>query len=279
VSTSPATVAVLLGVARQSLTASASARLDAEILLGAASGLSRSDLYRAPEQVIDAAARARFAAFIARRAAGEPIAYITGECEFWSLPFRITADVLVPRVETELVVETVLAQWPREQPAVVLDLGTGSGAIAAALAHERRAFALLASDRSSTALTVASANYRRLGVNVACYRGDWLAAVGAAALDIVVANPPYVAHGETVDAGVMHEPREAVFAADHGLAALACIIADAPRCLRAGGLIVLEHGHTQAARVRALCARAGLSQGLSVRDLAGYERVTFARAP
>jgi release factor glutamine methyltransferase len=279
VNTSPATVAALLGAAQRALADSASARLDAELLLGAASGLARSDLYRAPEHVIDVTAQARFAAFVDRRASGEPIAYIVGKCEFWSLPFTITPDVLVPRAETELVVETVLAEWPRQRPAVVLDLGTGSGAIAAALAHERCEFALLASDLSGAALAVATANCQRLGVNVACYRGDWLAAVGGAALDIIVANPPYVGHNYAVDAAVMHEPRVAVFAANDGLAALACIIGDARRCLRAGGLIVLEHGHAQAARVRALCAHVGLNRTLSVRDLAGHERVTCARAP
>lgn len=275
--TATLTVALALRAATARLDASESARLDAELLLAHCLGVTRTHLYCTPEFELDGSAVMRFDALIAARARHTPLAYLTGETEFWSLALRITPEVLVPRPETELLVEVTLAAWPSATPGVLLDLGTGSGAVAAAIAHERPALTVFASDRSAAALAVARGNFERLQLaRIGCVRGDWLAAVGSARCDVIVSNPPYVGRTEAVDAAVAFEPVEAVYADDAGGAALAAIIARAPQCLKRDGFIALEHGHGQGALVRAMLADHGLVRVASYRDLAGLERVTSA---
>ncbi|MBX9605296.1 MAG: peptide chain release factor N(5)-glutamine methyltransferase, partial [Gammaproteobacteria bacterium] len=244
-------VAAALREAAARLAASESPRLDAELLLAHCLGARRAALFAAPERVLDDAAAARFFDLVAARAGHTPLAYLTGEAEFWSLSFAVTPAVLVPRPETELLIEQALAAWPAERAGQALDLGTGSGAIAAALASERPALSVFASDRSAAALDVARGNFARLRLAVQIFQGDWLAPVAPESLDIILANPPYVGASEPVDAAVLQEPPQAVFADADGLAALAAIAQDAHRCLRPGGFVALEHGHAQGAAVRA----------------------------
>ena len=273
----PRTVAALLREAAVRLAGSASPRLDAELLLAHCLDATRAQLFAAPERVPGAAVATRFLELVAARAAHAPLAYLTGHAEFWSLDLQVTPAVLVPRPETELLVELALAAWPADRAGVALDLGTGSGAIAAALARERPLLAVHACDRSAQALAVARSNFTRLGLAVHCWSGDWLAAVAPASVDLILANPPYVGRAETVDAAVLQEPAQAVFAEQDGLAALRAIVADTPRCLRAGGSIALEHGHAQGEAVRRLLRAAGLLDVATHRDLAGLERVSLAR--
>lgn len=273
----PLTVAVALRAATARLAASESARLDAELLLAHCLCVSRTYLYGHPEALLDEVSRARFEALVEARAAHTPVAYLTGQAEFWSLTFAVTPAVLVPRADTELLVEVALAAWPAERRGILLDAGTGSGAIAAALALERPYLSVLASDTSTAALAVARSNFARLGAaRIACLCGDWLAALGADSCDVILSNPPYVGSDEGVDAAVGFEPTQAVFAADSGRAALAAIVNDASRCLKRGGFIALEHGHRQGAWVRELLAAQGFARIASARDLAGHERVTSA---
>lgn len=272
-----ATVAVTLRHATARLASSTSARLDAEVLLAHCLGVTRTHLYARPELALDVATVQRFERLITARAEHTPVAYLTGVAEFWSLSLRVTADVLVPRPETELLVEVALAAWPVATQGVLVDLGTGSGAVAAAIAHERSRLTVLATDRSAAALAIARHNFERLQLDhITCVRGDWLAALGAASCDGIVSNPPYVDRAENVDAAVGFEPAEAVYADDAGGAALMAIAARAPQCLKRGGFIALEHGHTQGALVRQLLIGQGLLRVTSCRDLAGHERVTSA---
>jgi release factor glutamine methyltransferase len=271
------TVAAALRAATTRLAASDSPRLDAELLLAHSLGVSRTYLYSHPEIEVDAACKARFEALLDARARHTPLAYLTGCAEFWSLTFTVTPAVLVPRAETEVLVAEVLAAWPADRPGVMLDIGTGSGAIAAAIAHERPALSVFASDCSDAALRVARNNFVQLGLErVACLRGHWLRAMAAQSLDLIVSNPPYVGAAEAVDAAVTLEPATAVYADDEGLAALAAIVNEAPRCLKPGGHIALEHGYQQGAQVRALLAAQGFKRIASTRDLAGHERVSAA---
>lgn len=254
-------------------------RLDAELLLCHCLGRDRSVLYSGPERVVAADVAKRFRALLARRLRGEPLAYLTGEREFWSLPLRVSAATLVPRADTE-----TLVQWALELPlgddALVLDAGTGSGAIALALAAERPGWTLVAADRSAAAVALARDNAARLAVgNVSFLVGDWLSAFAGGHFDLVVANPPYLAVGDPHLAGaeLRHEPPQALIAGATGLEALAALIAAAPSCLAAGGRLLLEHGCDQGPAVRAGLRDAGFSAVRGRRDLAGHERVSGGR--
>ena len=258
---------------------SASPRLDLELLLCAAAGCSRTLLYARPETELTGTALAQFETLLARRRGGEPMAYLLGEREFWSLRLRVTPATLIPRPETELLVELALdrVQEPRAR---VLDLGTGSGAIALALAGERPAWQITGVDRCAAALQVAEANRAALGLdNVRLRQGDWLAGERGH-YHLIVANPPYVdaADPHLGQGDVRFEPREALVAAEGGLAELRTIAATAPGHLLPGGWLLLEHGADQGAAVRALCA-AALEEVRSWTDLAGHERVSGGRLP
>lgn len=269
------------------------ARREAETLVVTCLGLPRSVLITDPERLLDTAQRARLDEWTRRRADGEPLAYLTGEREFWSLPFAVSPAVLVPRPETELLVERALLAgdvWCTARRSAgatdatleALDLGTGSGAIALALAVGRPAWRVTAVDRSREALAVARANAARLALpDVSFLEGDWFDPVGDRRYALIVSNPPYVAADDPVLQGdsLRHEPRGALTPGPDALAALHAIIDTAPAHLLPGGALLLEHGATQGAAVRARLAARGYADIVSHRDPAGHERVTEARLP
>ncbi|MFO7276818.1 MAG: peptide chain release factor N(5)-glutamine methyltransferase [Pseudomonadota bacterium] len=256
-------------------------RLEAELLLAHVLGVPRARLRSHPEDRPDDVARTRYASLIERRVSGEPLAYIVGEREFWSLPLAVSPAVLVPRPETELLVERALALHTAPTARVV-DLGTGSGAIALALAHERPGWSITATDISQDALAVARANAERLGLQrIEFLHGSWFEPLAGRIFDLVLSNPPYVAADDPalLQPELGYEPSAALTPGPDALACLREIIAGAPEHLERGGWIVLEHGAQQAPLVaRELVAR-GFTHVRSHRDLAGHERVTEAQWP
>jgi len=255
--------------------------LDAELLLAHAMAVGRARLRSHPEDIPGAAAAARFAALIERRAAGEPVAYILGRKGFWSLELAVSPAVLVPRPETELLVERALALHTGAE-ASVADLGTGSGAIALALASARPRWRVVATDVSAEALAVARDNAAALGLRrVEMVQGDWLACLRGRAFHLLVSNPPYIAPSDPAlsQPELMREPRLALVAAEDGLAALRAIIRNAPDHLEGGGWLLLEHGAAQAAAVAGALVARGFAQVRSHRDLAGRERMTEGQWP
>lgn len=282
-SEAPETIAsVLQGAIERLGHASASARLDAELLLADCLEQPRSFLLSHGGEALSPAVRERFARNIARRRDGEPIAYIIGRREFWSLDLEINPDVLVPRPESELLVEFALAVLPAERHAKILDLGTGSGAIALAIARERPGARVIATDASPAAITLACRNAERLELgNVSFLVGEWYEPVGAMHFDLVVSNPPYIAADDPAlqSPDLAAEPRAALVSGPNGLEAIERIAARACEHLRPGGWLALEHGAGQASQVAALFSAAGLSTIRSLKDLAGHDRVTAARRP
>ncbi len=275
-----ATIAHCLAAAQQGLAGSDSPRLDAELLLAHVLGVTRTHLHAWPEQELDQGQQTAFTALVERRAAGEPVAYLLGEREFWSLSLRVTPDTLIPRPETELLVEQALARIPKDAAQDIIDLGTGSGAIALALAHARPRCRVTATDRSLAALAVARDNAARLGIaNVAFVAGDWFAPLAGHHFHVVAANPPYVAkddpHLQRGD--VRFEPADALKAGEEGLDDITRLIEAAPAHLLPGGWLLLEHGFDQGAAVRALLHRHGFEAMETVRDYAGNERLSLAR--
>ena len=256
-------------------------RQEAEILLAAALGKTRAWLLAHPEQqILDCDATDRYEAHVTRRAHGEPVAYVLGEKEFWSLALEVTPDVLIPRPETELAVERALAHLPQDAPGRTLDLATGSGAIALAIAHERLRLRVFGTDVSPEAIAVARRNAARLHLaNVEFRVGDWYAPVGEERFTLIVSNPPYVAEDDPrVDRSVRrYEPRGALFAGADGLQALRAVVDDAGTHLVDGGWLVVEHGDRQGTDTRALLATAGFEHVETRRDLAGLERCTEGR--
>ncbi len=255
-------------------------RLDAEVLLMHATGWDRAALLARPGAPLPAAARARLDALLARRQAGEPVAYLVGRREFWSLSLRVTPAVLVPRPETEVLVEAALARLPADRDLAAADLGTGSGCVALALAVERPRARIVATDVETAALAVARDNARRLGIrNVAFRAGHWHRAVAGERFHAVVSNPPYVPDGDPRLAGdgLRHEPRRALAAGPEGLDALEEIAAGAPARLHPGGWLLVEHGWDQEDRVQELFRQAGFTAIETLRDLAGRPRVTAGR--
>jgi release factor glutamine methyltransferase len=254
------------------------ARLDAQVLLLHVLGRDPGDrgwLIAHDDEALAPTAGVRFDALCRRRLAGEPVAYLTGEKEFFGLPLQVDARVLVPRPDTETLVEWAL-EVLRERPAPrVIDLGTGSGAIALAIRQARPDAQVEAVDRSADALAVAVANARRLGLPVRFRQASWLA--GAGRYDLVVSNPPYVAAGDPHLAALAHEPLQALVAGVDGLDDLRAIVASAPAHLEPGGWLLLEHGWDQAGAVRALLAAAGFTEPTSREDLAGIARCSGGR--
>jgi release factor glutamine methyltransferase len=252
---------------------------EAEILLAAALRVPRIALHSGPPE-IDAAALARWRGFLDRRERREPAAYLLGSCEFRSRDFRVTPDVLVPRPETEHLVEAALEALPAGEGLAVADVGTGSGCIAISLAAERPLLRVLAVDRSAAALEVARANARTHGVaeRVRLLRGDLLEAVRGP-LDLVACNPPYVSTGDTVDPEVRFEPAEAVFAGPDGLEAYRRLAPGAARVLRPGGLLLVETPGDRADEIAAILRTAGLRPRPPIPDLAGRPRVIAASRP
>lgn len=251
-------------------------RKEVELLIEHFLGFSRSMLRTEPNLLLKPEQQLRLDEAIHRRQAGEPLAYILGEQEFWSLRLLVTPDVLIPRPETELVVERALAHWPPGQSPAVLDLGTGSGAIALSIAVERPMSRIIATDKSGPALAVAKENAKRLALgNIEFIRSDWYAALDGP-FDLIVSNPPYIAAGDPdLDPQVLaSEPRDALIGGSAGLEAIETIVKGAPGRLRVRGWLILEHGWRQAAAVRTLLVSAGFSSVASHADLAGHERVT-----
>lgn len=274
------TVGALLVRATASLAHLEDARRDAEVLLGHALACSRAALIRDRDATVAPAARARFSALVAERARGRPVAQLRGVQEFWSLALEVDASVLVPRPETELLVTLALARLAPDAGHTVVDAGTGSGAIALAIAHERPTARVVAIERSAAALRVAARNARALALsNVALLRGDWLRALGDGSVALVVANPPYVADLDPVldGPGLAFEPREALAGGADGLRDLKRLGDEARQVLRPGGWLLLEHGTSQGEALRTWLVDCGFGEVATARDLAGHERVTAAR--
>lgn len=253
--------------------------LDAEVLLAYVLGVKRSYLYAWPQKKLSDEQEKKFVALLDRCLQGEPVPYLVGHQEFWSLDFVVTHDVLIPRPETELLVELLLG-LPLEKtlPMNIADLGTGSGAIALALGHERPGWIIHATDKSTDALQVAKLNAERLNIpNVAFYQGNWCAALPKVLFDAIIANPPYIAEddGHLQQDGVSFEPVGALISGQDGLEDIRQIIHEASSFLKPGACLMLEHGYDQAARVRDLLEQAGYKNSRSVRDLSGIERVTL----
>lgn len=256
--------------------------LEAQVLLAHALGRERSWLFAWPERVLDQDQGARFAGLLARRLAGEPVAYLLGRREFWSLSLRVSPATLIPRPETEQLVEIALALEMPEQ-ARVLDLGSGSGAIALALASERPHWRIDAVERSAEALAVARRNAAELGLDRVCWlHGDWFGPLDRAVrYQLIVSNPPYVAAADPhlARGDLRFEPRAALAAGTDGLDDIRRIVAAAPGHLAAGGWLWLEHGAGQGPAVADLMRRAGL-HGVETRpDLAGLARHTGGHLP
>jgi release factor glutamine methyltransferase len=255
---------------------SSSARLDAEVLLAHALNKPRTRLRGWPEDPVTAGQAARYRELIARRAGGEPVAYLTGRREFWSLSLEVTPETLIPRPETERIVEVALGLIPDGEPVTVADLGTGSGAVAAAIASERPACHVTATDACPQALAVAGRNLARLALdNVSLRRGDWCEALGGQRCALIVCNPPYVASGdEHLSLGdVRFEPPMALSAGEDGLDAIRAITASAIAHLLPGATLLIEHGHDQGAAVEALFHHHGYQDVRGYKDLGGNDRV------
>ncbi|WP_300750456.1 peptide chain release factor N(5)-glutamine methyltransferase [Janthinobacterium sp.] len=251
--------------------------LDNRILLCHALGLSRVGLITQSERVLTGEETQRLTALLERRLRGEPIAYIVGQREFFGLPFEVSDAVLIPRPDTELLVELALDRLPAQGR--LLDMGTGSGAIAVALAHSRPDAVVTALDLSSAALAVARRNASANGVNITFMASDWFEALGTERYELIVSNPPYIASGDQhlAQGDLRFEPVGALTDHADGLSALRTIVSGAARHLSAGGWLLMEHGYDQAPSVRQLLSDAGYADAQSWRDLAGIERVSGAR--
>ena len=275
------TVSRTLAQARAALEAtSGTPRLDAEVLLAQTLEWSRARLLAHPGASLDPTRARRFEALVERRRDGEPIAYITGRREFWSLDLAVTPDTLIPRPETEHLVEAVLGVVAEDGAATIADVGTGAGTVALALALERPRSFVLGSDHSAAAVAVARANAVRLGAgNVSFIVADACAALAPRRWSVIVSNPPYVAEHDPhlLTGDVRFEPRAALVAGPRGLAMLETLAHHGPARLVDGGWLVLEHGHDQGPAARALLSCAGLGAIETIRDLAGNERVTLGR--
>lgn len=254
-----------------------SARIEAQCLLQAVLQVNRAYLLSHPEQSLNEKQLSRYRVFLERRLAGEPIAYILGKREFYGLNFKVTPATLIPRSETELLVELALQRIPQGGVFRMLDLGTGSGALALSIAYARPDVAVVAVDASSAALEVAQFNTQNLGLkNVRCLHSDWFTALHGERFDLIVANPPYVADDDThlMQGDLRFEPRSALAAGADGLDDIRRIIAQAQAHLNPDAWLLLEHGHDQAVRVRDLLQQAGYISVFSARDLADIERVS-----
>ena len=259
---------------------SESARLDAELLLCHVLGVNRSWLYAWPDKSLDALQQQRFDELVARRAAGEPVAHILGEREFWSFRLKVNPDTLIPRPDTELLVEQALLLLPEDAVLKVADLGTGSGAIALAIARERPRCRVLATDLSPAALAVAQENAERNRItNVEFRQGRWCEALGGEQFDLIVSNPPYIAEDDPhlVQGDVRFEPRAALVSGRDGLDDICRIVNEVSEHLHKGGWLMLEHGYGQGEAVRSILVRNGFDNVRTWCDLAGHERVTAGR--
>lgn len=261
---------------------SPTARLDAELLLAAALGKPRSFLHTWPERIVSSEAALTFASYLQRRRTGEPVAYILGQQGFWKLDLEVAPHTLIPRPETEMLVEAALERVPAFAPIHVLDLGTGTGAIALALASERQAWQVTAVDRVLEAVALAERNRQRLQLdNAKVLSSHWFSALEGQRFDLIISNPPYIAsedpHLQSGD--VRFEPDSALVGGADGLDDLRMIVAQAPTYLNGEGWLLLEHGYDQGAAVRDLLMGHGFEKIQTRRDLGDHERITFGRLP
>ena len=270
---SPVRIDALLAAARARIE-----RSDAELLLAHVLGRPRSWLFAHGDDVIDPHVGDRFEQQLRRCELGEPMAYITGRRGFWTFDLAVSPETLVPRPETELLVELALQRLPPGRPLQIADLGTGSGAIALALAHERPLAHVVATDASAGALGVARGNARdlRLG-NIEFRQGDWHAPLAGERFDLIASNPPYIAAGDPHLQELRFEPDAALASGADGLDAIRAIVRDASPHLVPGGWLLLEHGFDQGAAVRSLLLDAGVNDVATERDLEGRDRVTLGR--
>jgi release factor glutamine methyltransferase len=256
------------------------ARLEVQSLLQLALNVSRASLLAHTERRPDSHEQSRYGELLQRRLRGEPLAYILGEREFFGLMFKVTTATLIPRPETELLVELALQRIPPHQPGRILDLGTGCGAIAISIAHARPDVVVVAVEASAAALSVARENARRLKVgNIVFETGNWLEPLDMQRFDLIVSNPPYVAAGDPhlQQGDLRFEPLSALAAGSDGLQDIRQIIPAAPAHLHSGGWLMFD-GYDQAAVVRSLLLEAGLAEVFSARDLAGIDRVSAGRS-
>jgi len=255
--------------------------LEAEVLLSHVLDTTRDYLHTWGDARLTDDQSMEFANCLLRRRNQEPIAYITGHREFWSLNFYVTPDTLIPRPETELLVESVLATYKNAKTGIrIADLGTGCGAIALALAHDQPKWQVMATDVCEQALQVAKTNAERLGIrNISFYQGNWCAALPGEGLDVIVSNPPYIGEMEwdAYAEGLAFEPRDALVSGLDGLDAIRTIIHSAKHYLKPSGHVFVEHGFLQGAQVRKIFAASGYGQIHSIRDLSGQERVTVGQ--
>ncbi len=258
---------------------SSSPQLDAEVLLAHLLERPRSYLRTWPERPLSSQQQEAFSLLVQQRREGEPVAYLTGQREFWSLELRVTRDTLIPRPETELLVAAALQRIPAAAAWSIADLGTGSGAIALALASERPQCRVVATDVSAAALTVARSNALRLTLEQVEFRhGDWVEPLRGERFQMVVSNPPYIALGDPhlVQDGLPYEPQRALSSGLKGLDALVKIIATATEILSPPGWLLLEHGYDQGGAVRELFTKSGYTGVVTLRDDGGQERLTLA---
>ncbi len=261
---------------------SPTAQLDAELLLAFVLDKPRSYLYTWPEKTLTTAQLNSFAALLERRKRGEPVAYLLGRQGFWTLDLAVAAHTLIPRADTELLVEAVLQLADASAALNVLDLGTGSGALALAVASERQCWQVTGVDRIEAAVALAQDNQQQLGLsNVRFLRSDWFSAVAHQRYDLILSNPPYIAANDPhlQQGDVRFEPLSALVSGADGLDDIRLIIAQAPEYLTANGWLLLEHGFDQAAAVRELLHLSGFTEVSSQRDLGGHERISLGRLP
>ena len=270
--------AAITDAAERLAATSDSARLDAEILLCQTIDMPRSYLFAHPEDELDALAQDRFEALMKRRMDGEPMSYITGTREFWSHELFVSPATLVPRPETELLVELALREIPREADWQILDLGTGSGAIAISIAAERPLCDITATDVSPEALAVAAENVRQADLaNVTCVAGSWASPVAGQEFNIIVSNPPYVREDDAALQKLRYEPLSALASGSDGLDDIRILASDCRAILAAGGWLMMEHGADQQTDVADILEAAGWVDITCHNDLAGKPRVTVAR--
>ncbi|MEP6939217.1 MAG: peptide chain release factor N(5)-glutamine methyltransferase [Rudaea sp.] len=258
----------------------AAARRETELLLQFALGVGRAWLFAHDDDAVAAEPEVAFIRLLARRAAGEPLAYLTGRREFFSLDLAVTPDVLIPRPETELLVDLALDRLSDDEVVHVADLGTGSGAIALAIARARPHARVLATDASDAALQVARANAHELGTrNIAFARGSWCAPLADRGFDVIVSNPPYIAAGDPhlARGDLRFEPASALASGADGLDAIRAIVREARLHLKAQGWLLFEHGHDQGHAARDLLVAAGYREIFTANDLEGRERVSGGR--
>ncbi|WP_417538883.1 peptide chain release factor N(5)-glutamine methyltransferase [Marinobacter sp.] len=255
-------------------------RLDAELLLDHVTGVGRSGFRAFPEREIEPRLAAEFDDLVRQRVQGMPVAYLLGHQEFWSLPLSVSQSTLIPRPDTECLVEQAL-ELPLPDDARVVDLGTGTGAIALALASERPGWAVSACDLMGEAVALAQANARDLKLPIEVFQSRWFAGLPAGAFDLIVSNPPYIASSDhhLNEGDVRFEPASALVSGADGLDDIRLIVAEAPAWLNAGGWLLLEHGYDQAEAVQGLLASRGFTKVDSRKDYGGNDRMTLGQWP